>query len=135
MKKLILLIVIISFTSCINLVLQQLWYIKKNMSYNEVTNIIDSDDYNKSITYISNKQNDTHNLTNVIEKDSKVLLTYRKIQKYHPFNNSYYAFYFKEDKLVYWGLIYEFARHKNPELNKVAEEISKIIREKYEKSE
>ena len=40
---------------------------------------------------------------------------------------------FENDKLIYWGTLLEFARHKSPLINQIGEEIAKQIKEYFPK--
>lgn len=123
MKKITVIFLTLFVTSCSYFLFEELAYIHKGMSLEEVISVIDNPEFGPGIDRINEEINQdlyTHN-------NVKYLVTERNSYV----ETEHYIFIFVEEKLVYWGLPYQIANNTNPEINNSSFEISKTIREKY----
>lgn len=103
---------------------EELSYIHKGMNLEEVVDVISSSNYSKGLDILnSNIDKDLH----ILKDNSQILVT----EKYSPIENEYYIFMFKENKLLFWGLPYQFMNNSNPTIKNASIEISAILNEKY----
>lgn len=119
---------LIGFASCTTYVYDELTYIHKGMSLNEVSDIVSSEDFSDGIFMISeNRDDDVYDLNMEGQSGLKYLVT----EKYFQDEDGYYVFLFQDDKLIYWGLPYEFVNNRNATIKNASINISNTIVSEY----
>ena len=128
-KKIILILITLSFVGCTSTFMyQELAYIHKNMSVDEVADVVTSDEFDEGISLVNDEMSqDLHSLSSNIGDKLQVLVTL----KYYPTEEAHYVFLFQDNKLLYWGLPYQIANSSNEIVRKASTEITALLDYKY----
>jgi hypothetical protein len=128
-KKILLILIAISFVGCTSTFMyQELAYINKNMSVDEVADVVTSEEFDEGISLVNEEMSqDLHSLSANIGDKLQVLVTL----KYYPTEEAHYVFLFQDNKLLYWGLPYQIANSSNELVQKASAEITALLENKY----
>lgn len=126
------LMLMLTFTSCSYHANYNISSLKKGINIDETIELMEEGDF--GLELIDDEyENELYNVKEI--ENSEVLIVNRIYTPKLGYDEVYYILAFEDNKLIYWGLPYEFANHPEMKIKEIGKFASEIIVKNYAEPE